>query len=44
MLALKLLEIIKKKDEVIECQNKLIEKLVADNLEKENFINEMHKM
>lgn len=38
-----LLEITEKQDKVIAKQNKLIARLTADNLEKENMISELTK-
>lgn len=42
-LCFELLELTEKQDEIIARQNKLIAKLTADNLEKENMINGLMK-
>ncbi len=39
-LCFELLDVIEKQDEIIEKEKQLIKRLVADNAEKENLINE----
>lgn len=42
-LCLELLEVIEKQDEILATEKLLIKKLVEDNAEKENMINELLK-
>lgn len=42
-LCLELLEVIEKQDEILATEKLLIKKLVKDNAEKENMINELLK-